>query len=531
LRFFALQPSFRAFVTASDKRTAQYHGLIRRASKQIAMEIELKLKLPSSALAALRADPLWAGTRATRKQLDNIYFDTPQHALAQAGIGLRLRSDGKRWLQTVKGGGTSRAGLHQREEIEFAVAGPVLEWEPLAGTAFGPALEPLKDQLQPQFQTRFKREIRRVTGSGGGVIEVAVDEGEILAQAQSQPLCEVELELLNGSVDDLFALALLLVERHPLTLDNRSKAERGSRLAHGAGLAPPAKAVPPAGPPHEDARVLTQSAVEACLAHWQANEAGFLAQPQAGQYDSEYLHQLRVAVRRLRVASGPLADAVHWQQEALAPLQDSLRTLGQRLGTARDWDVFAEETWPPLGDGLHDAALRQKLQEAVGLLQATARLQAQAALEARDTQRLLLQLGRLLAQPDSDAPPVPLAALTAQLEKLDHRLRQALPRLEELNPVHLHRLRITAKKLRYLTEFIASQYPPQAIEAWLEWLKKAQTVFGMHNDRVTARTHIETLCAAMEQPAKLQHSLQATLREQDQPELSLPPLPQPYWRT
>lgn len=495
------------------------------------MEIELKLRLPSSALAELRADPLWARTRTTRKQLDNIYFDTPQRALARAGIGLRLRSDDRRWLQTVKGGGTSRAGLHRREEIEFAVAGPALEWAPLAGSAFWPVLEPLKDQLQPQFQTRFKREIRRVAGAAGGVIEVAIDEGEILASEHREPLCEVELELLNGPVDDLFALALLLVERHPLVLDNRSKAERGDRLAQGAGLAPPAKAAALARPPHEDARALARSAMEACLAHWQANEAGFLAQPQDGQYNSEYLHQLRVAVRRLRVATGPLARAAQWQQEALEPLQDSLRALGQRLGTARDWDVFIEETWPPLAGGLHDAALRQKLQEAAGLLQATARLQAQAALEERDTQRLLLQLGRRLAQPDSDAPPVPLTALTEQLEKLSDRLRQALPRLEQLSPARLHRLRITAKKLRYLTEFTASQYPSQAIETWLEWLKKAQTVFGVHNDRVTARAHIKTLCAGMDHPGKLQHSLQAALREQAQPELSLPALPEPYWHT
>lgn len=495
------------------------------------MEIELKLRLPPGALAALRADPLWAQTRATRRQLDNIYFDTPGQALAQAGIGLRLRSDGKHWLQTAKGGGGSRAGLHQREEIEFAVAGPELEWDPLAGTAFEPVLAPLKEQLQPQFRTRFEREIRRVTGPAGGLIEVAIDEGDILAHGRREPLCEVELELLDGPVDDLFALALLLVERHPLVLDNRSKAERGGRLARGRGLAPPAKAAAPATPTGEDARAAARAAVESALAHWQANEAGFLAQPQGGHYDSEYLHQLRVAVRRLRVACGPLAKAAPWRQDALAPLQDSLHALGQRLGTARDWDVFIEETWPPLADGLHDAALRQKLQEAASLQQATARLQAQAALEERDTQRLLLQLGRCLTQADEEGPPVPYDALTAQLDKLDHQLRRALPRLEHLSPTRLHRLRITAKKLRYLTEFIAGRYEAKATEAWLDWLKKAQTVFGLHNDRVNARTHIEAVCAGMEQPGKLQHSLQVALREQDQPELSLPDLPEPYWRT
>jgi len=495
------------------------------------MEIELKLRLPPEALAALRADPLWAHTRATHKHLDNIYFDTPGRALAQAGIGLRLRRDGRHWLQTAKGGGGSRAGLHQREEIEFAVAGPALEWEPLAGTAFEPVLQPLKDQLQPQFRTRFEREIRQVTGAAGGVIELAIDEGNIEAPPHREPLCEVELELQDGPVDELFALALLLVERHPLVLDSRSKAERGSRLAQGTPLAPPAKAAAPAATPGDDARLLARSAVENALAHWQANEAGFLAQPQGGHYDSEYLHQLRVAVRRLRVACGPLAGAAPWRQEALAPLQDSLRALGQRLGAARDWDVFMEETWPPLMESLDDAALRQKLREAADLRQATARLQAQAALEERETQRLLLQLGRCLAQPDGDGPTVPFDGITALLEKMAHKLRQALPRLETLSPTRLHRLRITAKKLRYLTEFIAGRYDPQATEAWLHWLKKAQTVFGMHNDRVTARRHIETLSAGVDPSGKLQHSLQAALREQDPPELSLPALPERYWRS
>ena len=126
---------------------------------------------------------------------------------------------------------------------------------------------------------------------------------------------------------------------------------------------------------------------------------------------------------------------------------------------------------------------------------------------------------------------MPFDELTAQLEKLDHKLRQALPRLEQLSPTRLHRLRITAKKLRYLTEFIAGRYDAKAIEDWLDWLKKAQTVFGVHNDRVTARAHIETLSNGMEQPGKLQHSLQAALREQNQPELSLPALPEPYWRS
>lgn len=493
---------------------------------EIAMEIELKLRLPPSALDALRADPLLATVRATRKQLDNIYFDTPQRTLARAGIALRLRRDGRRWLQTVKGGNKSQAGLHQREEIEFAVTGPALEWPPLAGTAFERVLKPLKNELGPQFRTRFKREIRRLRGAMGAEIELAIDHGEILAGDHREPLCEVELELLDGPVDDLFALALQLAGRHPLVLDNRSKAERGSRLAQGTPLAPPVKANMPRLPPDADARAVARLAIEECLAHWQANEAGFLGESD----NSEYLHQVRVAVRRLRVACGPLARAAHWRNEALTPLRSSLRALGQRLGAARDWDVFIEEIWPPLASHLHDAELRQTLQEAAGLLRDTARLQARAALQGRESQRLLLQLGRCLAQPDDAATHSP-NDLTARLDQLDHTLRRALPGLARLSPARLHRLRIVAKKLRYLTEFIGSRHDPQAVDDWLEWLKNAQTIFGGRNDRVAAKTQIEALCASVElKSGKVHHTLLAALREQPLPHLRLPSLPDAYWR-
>ena len=491
-----------------------------------AMEIELKLRLPPSALDALRADPLLAAARATHKRLDNIYFDTPQRRLARAGIALRLRRDGRRWLQTVKGGSNSQAGLHQREEIEFSVPGPALEWRPLAGTTFERVLKPLKDQLGPQFRTRFRREIRRLRGPTGAEIELAIDQGEILAGDQREPLCEVELELLSGSADDLFALALLLAGRHPLVLDNRSKAERGSRLAQGTPQAPPVKANMPRLPPDADAQAVARLAIAECLAHWQANEAGFLDEPD----NSEYLHQVRVAVRRLRVACGPLASAAHWHDEALVPVRSSLRKLGQRLGAARDWDVFLEETWPPLASHLDDAGLRQTLQEAAGLLRDTARLQARAALQGRESQRLLLQLGRCLAQPDEAGTRSP-DDLTALLDQLDHTLREALPGLAHLSPARLHRLRIVAKKLRYLTEFISDRHAPQAINDWLEWLKQAQTIFGGRNDRVVAKAQIEALWASLGlKSGKPHHAALAALREQPLPHLHLPPLPDAYWR-
>jgi len=504
------------------------------------MEIELKLRLPSDGLAALLADPLIVKSRKTRQQLVNTYFDTPDRALAQAGVSLRLRSDGKRWLQTLKGPGTSHAGLHQRDEIEFPVSGPELEWGVLADTPYEATLAPVKTQLVPQFTTRFQRDIRRLRGATGAEIELAMDQGVIIAGDRQETLCELELELASGQVDDIFSLALQLVRRHPLVAEHRSKAQRGGQLAQGPVLLAPVKAAASVLPAGADAQEIARLSIEQALAHWQDNQAGFLRQSSHQPYDSEYLHQVRVAVRRLRVACGPLAQALNWHNTALDPVRLSLRKLGQQLGAARDWDVFIEETWPLLSPHLPDAAQRQIIKEQAQLLQQTARLQAQAALEGREGQCLVLQLGRCLVQPDSatkrarpsnSTNPPSFKALTAELDQLDHQMRKALPKLSSLSPKKLHDLRIVAKKLRYLTEFIGSRYESKAVEDWLEWLKTAQTIFGGRNDRSTAQEKIDILCVtALEKPAKAREKMLSALKQQPLAKLDIKPLPKPYWQ-
>ena len=82
-------------------------------------EIELKLALPEDALPLLQRQSLLrrAVSRKT-EQLVNLYYDTPALALHQRGIALRLRKQGRIWLQTVKCAGSSSAGLSTRPEWE-----------------------------------------------------------------------------------------------------------------------------------------------------------------------------------------------------------------------------------------------------------------------------------------------------------------------------------------------------------------------------------------------------------------------------
>ena len=91
-------------------------------------ELEFKLELTHEELQRVRAHPalgtLAVGEPVTRT-LRSIYFDTPDYRLRALGISFRLRSDGDRWLQTVKAGtGRRERRLASPFETEGAVERP-----------------------------------------------------------------------------------------------------------------------------------------------------------------------------------------------------------------------------------------------------------------------------------------------------------------------------------------------------------------------------------------------------------------------
>ena len=65
-------------------------------------EIELKLQVPQGALPAV--EQAVAVGQARRQRLQAVYFDTADRRLGAAGLALRLRKEGRRWVQTLKRG-------------------------------------------------------------------------------------------------------------------------------------------------------------------------------------------------------------------------------------------------------------------------------------------------------------------------------------------------------------------------------------------------------------------------------------------
>ncbi len=209
------------------------------------IEREIKLALPQDQVAAaLRFFEARTGVAGHAIRLENLYFDTPELALARAKSALRLRRAPQGWLQTFKTVGQAKNGLHARHEWEMPVAGEALEVEKLlhecdeAGVST--ALSAAAANLIPLFRTDFTRTLWTLTHEGAQV-EAAVDQGEIIADVNGQtrraPICEIELELKDAKDDGeaaLHALADELAKALPgLAPDDISKAQRGYKLREG----------------------------------------------------------------------------------------------------------------------------------------------------------------------------------------------------------------------------------------------------------------------------------------------------------
>jgi len=199
------------------------------------METELKLGLSAADLPRLLAHPLLTQAGDTQRLL-NTYFDTPNLALQQRRMAVRERLAGEQWLLTVKTAGQSQHGLSRRQEWEGPTKPGALQFDALVDdAALAQDLMTLRPHLKALFCTDFERQ-RWVIAYAGAQIEVALDQGRIHVPGTdlTEPLLELELELLSGPESALLALADVLRQTPlgavMLTPSDASKAQRGMSL-------------------------------------------------------------------------------------------------------------------------------------------------------------------------------------------------------------------------------------------------------------------------------------------------------------
>ncbi|MCL2656090.1 MAG: CHAD domain-containing protein [Betaproteobacteria bacterium] len=435
-------------------------------------EIELKLTLSADALEAARAHPILAAaeTVAPRTLLDNTYFDTPELALRRERIGLRLRRIGKRTLQTVKCAASSLGGLSSRPEWEQPYRGKRFDFSRIEIAAVRERLESLREHFTPVFSTRFERQTLRVRPRPEASILIMLDHGGIEAAGRSMPLCELELELESGTPADLFEVAIALAHDLPLAPEDISKAQRGYALFRNQ-TAQPQRAGASSVKPGMRAREAFCAIGFDALAMWQANDAYLHV-----AHNSEFLHQARIALRRLRSAFTLFAkvlpeDAKTWRARTGA--------FAAELGSVRDADVVHRSLLTPI---LAQEPVSQDFHRLAQLV-ARARDAARQAIAHRRRGCAMLELAAFLHALPAQEGGKPIEKLARHaLRRTRRQARQCAQAAENGRTAKLHHLRIVLKRLRYGLEFFAPLWPEQAISVYAKSLAALQDELGEIND-------------------------------------------------
>jgi len=476
---------------------------VRASAGTVGREIELKLHVAPSDLARLARHPALVGLQqgtAASTRLYTVYFDTPDLRLASFGVALRVRRQGAQYIQTVKtlGGGNSgdAAAVAVRREWDWPIAGedPDVSLLTLDGIRDLVPQDALPE-IRPLFTTDFQRTTLMLRPDPLTEIEVALDTGEIRAGTTYRPISEIELELKAGPVMALFDLARELQRIVPMRISADNKALAGFALVTGR-LPEPAKAPPLGLTPAATVADGFRHIVRNCMSHVLANEACVLA----GGND-EGIHQMRVALRRLRSAFS-LFDDIIASGDAKA-LKDEVRWLMDRLGPARDWDILYHCFFQPFAEKRgHDDAV-SRLGQAISSSRRSAHARASEALYSPRYTTLILRLGSWLEsgrwQEDADRETLETAAKPLQgmagpwLAERHRKARKAGRQIQKLNGEQRHRLRISFKKLRYCVDFSRGVYAAATVRPYLEKVEALQESLGDLNDADVSRRLLKAL--------------------------------------
>lgn len=230
------------------------------------------------------------------------------------------------------------------------------------------------------------------------------------------------------------------------------------------------------------------------LALIEANEPGVLA-----RWDSEFLHDFRVAVRRTRSLLGQIKGI--FPAKVVRQYGAAFAWLGQITGEPRDLDVYVpgfDQLKARLPKALREdlEPLRAELSERLD--QTYRRLHRQLAI--RRYRRVLTSWRAYLEQPVPRRPSAPHARLpfkqvaAARIRKLFRRaVRQGRAIDEDTPAEQLHELRKTCKKLRYLIEASQELYPDDAIRPAIRQLKQLQEYLGEYQDIHTQIAWLQAL--------------------------------------
>lgn len=445
------------------------------------LEPRLRLSTDSSQLPFLKAalERASAAPGGEPSLITSIYYDSPDRKLHQHGISFCVEQHDTCRVQVLR-----RLGSvvdHSRWRDIIANDGP----DPSAPETGTRLRGLIGDELRPVCRTQVRRACLTLGVEPSVEIKATLDEGEISATVGDaiEPVCDLDLEMTRGEdAAVLFDVALQLLDAAALRITIPDNAERGYRLRGGAIEATTAE--PLTFLPSMTVEAALQTTCRACLWHLLRNEAAALAG------NAEAIHQMRVAVRRLRSVLAAVRPMLPAEQHQW--LKDELKWLAGSLGPAREWDVFTMDLLAPVRSVLHTGPDLTNLVEAATQRQQAAYEAARKAIGSRRYSEAMLKTVRWFEtcgwrDQRVSEHSAPLFSSIAEVAPslIERRWRQAMKRCKHFAGLSLderHQVRIALKNLRYMIEFLESLFDAASVKALMKRLKGLQEDLGHLND-------------------------------------------------
>ncbi len=219
--------------------------------------------------------------------------------------------------------------------------------------------------------------------------------------------------------------------------------------------------------------------------------------------DAEFLHDLRVSVRRSRAALSQVKGV--FPAAAVARFREGFGWLGKITGPKRDLDVFLlgmpeyledvpDELRPDL-EAFRAFLVEQHEDEGRRLAQ---------QLRSDEFRSLLRDWRAFLEVPPAADEGIPNASLpigevaNARIWRAFRRVLKEGRAIDDASPPgQLHELRKDCKKLRYLLEFFGSLYPADQLDALIRALKSLLDILGAYQDLAVQAHHLEAFAEQM----------------------------------
>jgi CHAD domain-containing protein len=449
-------------------------------------EFKIKLLFPKNKFEVIEQWIISKGA-VRRQHLQDAYIDTPDLLLIQAGVTFFLRKERRHRIQTLKVVADNSLERLEHDVVRKVNSNIAPNWDLdlhcESGRLLKGRLPKLKVQeLQICYQTDIWRR-KAVIKSRHGVIQYALDKGSISSllpnETRKAPIQVLDIELIEGDPRNVLKHAQKLIKSYGAFIDTRSKSECSFLLANRLDYSAPVKSKHVALKSAGDNYEIISRLIHSCMEQVLTNQSVLNLECQ--NY-SEYLHQLRIGLRRLKVLFKYLKKyEIHISDKGIEILNRVFRIFGQY----RNNDYVTNVLNPTL---LSLGGSEIKLGDIVGLSNPA------HITRDKDFQLLLIELMSLglsqsapMVRPVADKKNNEGAVIIRKTvtKKLDRRFQfitDQAAKFSDLRDEEIHLLRKKMKFIRYSVEFFKDFCNKKVYPNFYKTITTTIDNFGLFND-------------------------------------------------